>query len=112
MDVQATQPRQVEHPLRQDQAIGGHHHDIGRHTFEQGPRLGGFIGIPAVQPQAARLGHLDTGVQRRLLDRAGRQLEPASGRTVGLGHDQGNVVPRRPQGVEGNTGEFRRAGKD
>ncbi|MNI18977.1 hypothetical protein D3C73_723980 [compost metagenome] len=112
VDVQATQARQVQHPLRQDQAIGGHHHHVGRHLFQQRAGLGGFVGITAIQAQAARLGDGNAGVQRGLLDRAGRQLQATPGGTVGLGHHQGDLVTRGPQGVESDTGEFRRAGKN
>src|SRR5690606_36668654 len=39
-------------------------------------------------------------------------LEPAAGGPVGLGQDQGNVVARLAQGVEGDAGELGRTGKD
>jgi hypothetical protein len=56
VDVEAAQARQVQHPLRQDQAIGGHHHHVGprgQQRFARGCRI---VGVLAVQAQAARLG--------------------------------------------------------
>ena len=51
--------RHIQHPLRQDQAVGGHHHDIGTGGQDGLARRGRVVGILAVQAQAARLGHRD-----------------------------------------------------
>ena len=40
MDVEAAHRRDVEHRLRQDQAIGGDHRDLGRERGELRLRLG------------------------------------------------------------------------
>ena len=55
VNVQATKPGRVKHPLRQDQAISRHYHHIGPHRVNR--RFGGqrVIRIFAVKPQAARL---------------------------------------------------------
>ncbi len=112
MDVQAAQAGQFQHPLRQDQTVGRHDHDVGRHALKQGTGLGGLIGIAAIQPQAARLGDRNAGVQRGLLDRAGRELQAPSRRPVRLRHDKRDFVSGGPQGVERDTGEFRGAGEN
>jgi hypothetical protein len=38
VDVEAAQARRVEHPLRQDQAVGGHHHHVGLRGLDGGAR--------------------------------------------------------------------------
>jgi hypothetical protein len=58
MDVQAAQPGQVQHPLRQDQPVGGHHHHVRLPPLQMAVAGGGgIVRVLAVQPQAARLGH-------------------------------------------------------
>ena len=75
------------------------------------PRLGGFLGIAAIHPQAARLVHRDAGGQRRLLDRTGSQLQPAPGRTIGLRQHQGNRMAGRQDGLQRKAGKIGRTGK-
>jgi hypothetical protein len=57
VDVQAAQARQVQHPLRQDQPVGGDHHHVGLRPFAGRRADGGFVGVLAIQAQAARLRH-------------------------------------------------------
>ena len=90
------QPRRgsVEHPRRQDQAVGGHHHARrARAACKRRARRARVVGELAVQPQAARLRPAAVPCsQRELLDRRGLQLQAAAGRAVGLGQHQRHVV--------------------
>ena len=63
----------------------------------------------AIEPQAVRLRHGQTVLQRQLLDRRGLQLHAAPRRAVGLGQHQGHGVARRQDGVERHGGKFGRA---
>ena len=112
VDVQAAARRRIEHPLRQDQPVGGHDHDIGLGRFDGGAGGGGLFGVFAVQAQAARLGHGNAMLQRALLDGRGLQLHAAPGRTVGLGQHQGDGEARGEQAFKGNARELGRAGKN
>ncbi len=85
MDVQAAQPGQVQHPLRQDQAVGRDHHGVGPGRLQRGARGGGVLGISAVQPQPARLRHGDAVGEGALLDGGRLQLHAPAGGPVGLG---------------------------
>ena len=68
VDVQATQRWQVQHPLGQDQAVGGHHHHVGLDAPQY--RLGTcrVVRKLAVQAQAAGLLYSHALLQRILLD--------------------------------------------
>jgi hypothetical protein len=112
VDVQAAQARRIEHPLRQDQAIGGHHHHIGLSGIDRGLGGSGVFGIFAVQTQAQRLGHGNAMLQRALLDGRGLQLHAAPGRTVRLGQHQRNFKTCSQQTLQGHARKFGRAGKN
>ncbi len=112
VDIQAAAGRQVQHPLRQDQPIGRDHHDIRRDGQQLVARLGGFVGVAPVQAQAARLRDRNAGGQRRLLDQAGRELEPAPGRAVGLRQDQRNRMAGRQDGFQRKAGKIGRTSKN
>ena len=112
MDVQATQPGHVEHPLRQDQAVGGDHHDVGLSELQGRARSVGVFGIFAVEPQAARLGNGPAAQHRQLLDGGRVKFHAASGRTIGLGQHQRNLESGRGNGIECDTRELRRACKN
>mmetsp|Transcript_6682 Transcript_6682/g.27948 ORF Transcript_6682/g.27948 Transcript_6682/m.27948 type:complete len:400 (+) Transcript_6682:401-1600(+) len=112
MDVQAAAPRGVQHPLRQDQAIGGHHHHVG---VRRDQRLAGRLGVRgvfAVQLQALRLRHRQARRQRALLDGRGLQLHAAAGRAVGLGQHQGHREAGAQQRVQRDGRELGRTGKN
>jgi hypothetical protein len=81
----------IQHPLRQDQAVGGHHHGIG--LGGQQRRAGGssVFGVFAVQAQAARLATA-MPCQRALLDGRGLQLHARGLRAVGLRQHQGHSI--------------------
>ncbi len=102
----------VQHPLRQDQAIGRHDHHIGVGFCDGLAGCRGIVRVFAIQAQAARLGHGDALRQRELLDRRGLQLHAASGGAVGLGQHQGDGVARRMQALQRHTGKFGRASED
>jgi len=78
MNVEAAQARravrlglshQVQHPLRQDQPVGGHHHHLCLRIDQCLTRQFGVWRKTAVQPQAARLRHRDATFARQNLDR-------------------------------------------
>jgi hypothetical protein len=112
VDVEAAQARQVEHPLRQDQAVGRDHHHVGTRREQGLARGGGLVGVLAVQPQAARLRHGPALGQRALLDRRGLQLHAAAGRAIGLGQHQHHVVAGGRDGLQRDARELGRARKN
>lgn len=109
MDVQAAEPGLVQHPLRQDQAVGRDHHGIGPGRFQGGARGGSILGVLAVQPQPARLRHGNAVGQRALLDGGRLQLHAPAGGAVGLGEHEGNFGARGEQAFQGHPGELGRA---
>jgi hypothetical protein len=111
VDVQAAQARQVQHPLRQDQAVGGDHQHVGPRGVQRGAAGFGLVRELAVQPQAARLGHRRAELEGQLLDRRRRQLHAPAGGTVGLGQHQRHDVARRMDRRQRDRRELRRAGK-
>jgi hypothetical protein len=86
----------VQHPLRQDQAVGGHHHHVGigasdarrgRRRRRPGtcrPAAGCAAGPPPCRAPV-----------RTALTGDGLQLHAAAGRPVGLGQHQHNLMPAR-----------------
>ena len=111
VDVEAAQARQVQRPLLQDQAIGGHHHHVGGGGEQGVARSGRLVGILAIQAQAVRLAHRDAVLLRQLLDGRGLQLHAATGRAVRLGEHDGHVEPGgqdRGQGFAGKLGRARK----
>ena len=69
MNIQATKARRVEHPLRQDQAVGSNHHHVGLRLRNELLRSKRFIWVFAVQLQAVRLQHWQFIGQCKLLNR-------------------------------------------
>ena len=57
VDIQAAMPRRIQNPLRQDQAIGRHHHHIGIGRRDVQLRRSRIIRKFAIEPQAAGLRH-------------------------------------------------------
>ena len=90
VDVQAAQPGQIQHPLRQQQAIGGHHQHIKLGGLQGGLARLGLIRILTIQAQTARLGHGDAVGEGGVLHGRGLQLQAAPGRAIGLGEHQGH----------------------
>ena len=96
--------RYVEHCLRQNQSIGGHHHQV-RLQFTQPlehSRLAQAFGLP--------YGYVV--LLRKLFDRARPEPSSASGRPVGLGHHQQRRIARSQHLPQGFAGKLRCAGKD
>jgi hypothetical protein len=106
VDVDAAAARQVEHGLRQDQAVGGHHQQIRRGGQQGLPRGIGVLGELAVRAQTAWLGDSQATVQRLLLDRRRLQLHAAPGGAVGLGQHQRHLVASVGQGGQRGAGEL------
>ncbi|RMU78088.1 hypothetical protein ALP24_05654 [Pseudomonas syringae pv. aptata] len=104
MAVDATQARNIQHHLRQDQAVGDDHHQIRlqRCQFSLRSRIA----------QCGRLHDRYVVLQRQLLDRAGHQLLSTTGRAIGLGVHGNDLVRAVEQGLEVFGGEFRGAGED
>ena len=112
VNVQATQTRPIEHPLRQDQAVGRHHHAVCAAGQQRFAGCGGVFGILAVEAQAARLADCDALVEGDLLDRRGLQLHATSSRAIGLRQHQRHLETRIQQALQGNGGEFGGSGKN
>ena len=112
MDVEAPQPGHVEHPLRQDQPVGGNHHGIGAGRGDRFMRGGGVFGVFAVQPQAPGLGDRDAVAGCPLLDGGGLQLHAPAGGAVGLAQDQRNFKTGAMQPGKRHSGKFRSTGKN
>ena len=74
MNVQAAEPGRIQHPLRQNQAVGSHHHDVGLRSFNG--LLGGLSVFNkfAIESQAAWLCNGYVVLKRPLLDGRGLQL--------------------------------------
>ena len=109
VDVQAAVARQIEHPLRQDQAVGGHHHRIGARRDKQIMGQARVLGVLAIPAQAARLRERQAMALRALLDGRSLQLHAAPGRAIGLGQHQRHFMPRIDQGLQRHPRELRRA---
>jgi len=102
----------VQHPLRQDQAIGGNHHHIRVGICNRLPCGGGIFGVLAVESQATRLGHCNAMLQRKLLDARCLQLHATSRRAIRLAEHQCNGVACGVQPFQRNPGKLGRAGKN
>ena len=123
MDVQATQPGQIQHRLRQQQAIRGHHHHVrlqgaqGRQGFfgpligglTPDPTLFGFIGCRGSDAQRLGLKNRKIGCQCTLLDGRRQQFLTTTGRSVRLAEHGHHLVARPDEGIERLGGKDRRA---
>ena len=112
VDIEATFGGHIQHPLGQDETVGGHHHHIGLGSQQRIAGGGSVFGVFAVQPQAAGLGHGNAVVQRALLDGGGLQLHATACRAVGLRQHQWHGEPRRQQARQGHAGKFGGSGKN
>ena len=112
VDVETSQSRRVQHPLRQDQAVRGDDHRVGVCGADRGARRGGLVGELAIQAQAAWLCDRQAVRQRAQLDRRGLQLHAAPRRAVRLAQHQWNLKPGREQPFQRHAGELRRTGKN
>ena len=115
MNVQTTQGRRVQHPLRQDQTVGGDDHGlcaIGDGLVDGGFACQRFVGKFAIQTQAARLGDGDVVFDRELLDGRGLQFHATARRPVGLAEDQGDLMAGGDQLLHRHPRKLRRAGED
>jgi hypothetical protein len=89
MNVHGAQARRPERARRQQQAVGGDHHDVGARPLQHPEGLVGF--------QAVRLEDLEIPRKRELLDRAGCGLQAAAGGPVRLRQHQRDFVAGRQQ---------------
>ena len=104
MNVDAAEARDVEHGLRQEEAIGGDHHDL---------RLdGGDSRLRRRILQCQRLEHLDATLHRQPLDGRRLQAHPPPPRPVGLGEDEAHLVPRRHDRPQRQRGKIGGPGED
>ena len=103
MYVQTAMFGGIEHALRQNQAVGHHHHYISVEALQ----LFNVGGVFEIQ----RLIHRNPVIQRDLFNRAGLQFFTAPGRTVGLGIDSDDIVVAVDECLQVNGCKLRRAGK-
>ena len=82
--VDAAEARNIQHHLRQDQAVGHHHQQVGLERCQFG--LGGRVA------QGLRLVDGNLVLQGQLLDRAGHQFLPAASRAIRLGVDRDDFI--------------------
>lgn len=104
VDVEAAVCGCVEHGLRQNQPIGGHHHHIGILRAQKG--LCFFVA------QGCGLGDGQAQFKRGLFYRAGLKLHAAAFGAVGLGEHQRNLEACCGNGAQGLGGKIGRAGKN
>ena len=109
VDVEAAQARQFQHPGRQDQAVGRHHHHLGPRRQQRRAR-------PRRPRRTCRPGAGRAAARRRCPARAKAfTAKPAAScrgrRAVGLGQHEGISNRRRAAGAARRR-EFRRAGED
>ncbi len=112
MNVQATQTRRIQSPLRQDQSISGHHHRV---SLRKGNGLLGELRVFwvfAIQAQAARLCQRHVVLERHLFDGRGLQFHAAPCGSVGLGQHQHHFVASRHNPLQRGGGKFGRARKN
>jgi len=81
----------IQHHLGQEQAIGGHYHQIRC--------KGGQFGLSFGIAQTERLKHRNASLQCRLFDRAGGQFSPATCRAIRLGINRHHVFASVQQGT-------------
>ena len=91
----------VEHGLRQNQPVGGHHHHVGI--------LGAQKGLCFFVAQRCGLGDGQTQFKRGLFYRAGLKLHAAAFGAVGLGEHQQNLEARSGNGAQGLGSKIGRA---
>ncbi len=104
MHVETAVLRDVEHGLRQDQAVGRHDQHIG---LERGQLCGRLL-----VAQRHRLLHGNALFGGVPFDRACRQLFAAAGRPVRLGQHGHRFSPAFDQRRQRSQCEVRRAGKN
>ena len=97
MDIDAAEARRGKDRLRQDQAIGRDHRDIG---IERGK--GGLLGGVA---QGRGVAHHDAQRLGPVMDRSPPLALAATRCSGGLGVGAHQLVPRRDEGVEGRQRE-------
>ena len=104
VEVNATAGRDIQHGLRQDQAIGRDDHRLGRNRPQMRLRL--HI------TQGRRLIDRKPMLKRHGLDRTGCEFHAPSGRSIRLGQNQRDRVPSGDQGLQGACSKLRCARKD
>jgi len=102
--VDATETGNVQHRLRQDQAVSGHHHQVGLQRRQ--------LGLGAGVAQGQGLVHRQLAVQGQRFDRPRLELAAAPRGPVGLGINRDHVMAVLQQGAQGFRGENRRTGED
>ena len=112
MDVEAAMSWHIQHPLRQDQTVGGHHHRIGLGRLQCGLRHARVFGIFAIASQTPGLTDGKAVTLRPLFDGRGLQLHAASRRAIGLSQHQHHLMARGMELGQGLASELRRAGKN
>ena len=104
MDIDAAETGQVEHPLREDLAVGGYDDEIGRVFLEP---CEGF----AIEANGLFKWYL-CGSGHQVLDRRWSEHSIPPDRFVGLGVDGNDIVSARQQVSEDMRGELGCAHED
>ena len=112
MDVQAAFGGQIQHPLRQDQTVGGHDHHVRLRIQQSLACRRSILRIFAVQTQAHGLFHANAMSQCALLDGRSLQFHAATGRAIRLGQYQRHVKTCLQQALQGYTRKLGRASKN
>jgi hypothetical protein len=105
MQIDAAIRREVEHPLRNDAAVGDDEDGLRKNVFEQGAELEVVLDLLRLNDRNAVFESY-TLYGRRLHFHA-----PACG-AVGLRDHKGNFVTGSDDGFEGRNGELRSATED
>jgi hypothetical protein len=105
MQVDASQPRQVQHPSRNDAPVSDYQDGIRTHLFQPLAKFHIVFDLVGLRDRNSvrRCGAL----HRRSVD-----LQVASGGAIRLRHRQGNLVPRGDHRLQRRYRELRRATKN
>ncbi len=105
MQVQIAVARQIEHPFRDDAAIGDDQNRVGRNRLKLGTKLGVVLDL-------FRLRHGDICCVRRLFYRRRDQLHGAAAGAIRLRDNESDIVAGLQHSLERGNGEGRGAAKD
>ena len=102
--VDVAEPREIQHPLRDEAAVTNHNDSLGLESGDLGAEF--FVGLDAL-----RLGDGEIEFQCRLFDRRRHDFKAATLRAVGLSHDEMHAESGSSQLFEGGYSETWRAAK-
>jgi len=91
--------RQVEHPLRNDAAVGDDEDGVGRDSFKLGAQLGVVLKLVGLEDS-------DSVEMGRLFDRRSLELLVAANGAVRLRDDERNLMTGSDDGIERRDSEL------